>query len=98
MSVAFPVTTIGQHLNRVQALAAMLESVLPGLAPDASSHDFTIDDEVYNGLGMIANVMREDLDSAQAVLRATELDRPAPWDLRSEGEPAAERGARDGAR
>jgi hypothetical protein len=98
MSVAFPVRTVADRLHRVQVLAAMLESFLPVIASEASNHDFLLDDEVFAGLAMVANVMREDLDSAEAVLGSEVLEMPAPIDPRDEAARAAGRRAARGAK
>ena len=97
MSVAFPVLTVEGRLRRAQSLAAMLESFVPVMADGASNHDFLIDSDVYDGLAMVANVIREDIDSAMAVIAADEGNRLAPWDLRGEADRAEER-RRAGAR
>ncbi|MEZ5290152.1 MAG: hypothetical protein R2745_03640 [Vicinamibacterales bacterium] len=74
---AFPITTVGSRLYRMQALAAVLQAVAI-VIPDDGGHDFTIDREFFAGLSELANVIREDYDAVQQVLGAEIQDRPAP--------------------
>lgn len=78
MSAQWPVRTVGQRLDRIAALAALVEGLAIVLPGGESGHDFTLDAELYLGLGAVANVMREDYDAIQLVMNADDLDRLAP--------------------
>lgn len=77
-TAAWPVRTVGQRLQRMAALSALIEGMAIALPPGASRHDYSLDAELYAGLGAVANVIREDFDAVSAVLDSKVLDMTAP--------------------